>query len=110
MFATTDDRSEVRALLEHAALCLALGSALGFISGGFAALELDAFVALSKIVHYSIALVCIAASFAILWCAPDGPQRWRPFVVPRKAAEFIFGSAAFVIVLGGAAALTAEWL
>ena len=62
MFATTDDRSEVRALLEHAALCLALGSALGFISGGFAALELDAFVALSKIVHYSIALVCIAAT------------------------------------------------
>ncbi|HZK90682.1 MAG TPA: hypothetical protein VFC56_11090 [Stellaceae bacterium] len=102
--------SELRALLSHTALCFALASGLGFIGGGLAGLDIKPFVALSAIANYGIAFICIALSFAILWCSAEGPPRWRPFVISRELAESLFGGAASFIVLGGVVALIAQWM
>jgi hypothetical protein len=104
------DRSEVRPLLSHVGLCLTVASGLGFVAGGLAGLDLKAFVTLSRVAQGAIAVICIASCFAIFWCAPDGPDRWRPFIVSSKAAEVIFGLAATVIALGGIAAVIVVWL
>ncbi len=110
MTALAFDRSEVRPLLNHVALCLTVASSLGFIAAGLAGLDLNAFVTLSRIGQAVIAISCIASCFAILWCSPDGPDRWRPFIVSSWAAETIFGLAATVIALGGIAAVVGVWL
>jgi uncharacterized membrane protein len=102
--------SELRALLNHTALCFALASGLGFIGGGLAGLDIKAFVALSAIANYAIAVICITLSFTILWCSADGPPRWRPFVISRELAESLFGGAASFILLGGVVAVVAEWM
>jgi len=54
--------------------------------------------------------VCITTSFTIYWWSPNGPRRWRPFIISSKLAESLFGSAAGVIVFSGVAALLAESL
>ena len=110
MSALAIDRSEVRPLLNHVGLCLTVASGLGFIAAGFAGLDLNSFVALSQFGQAAIAVICIAACFAILWCSPDGPDRWRPFIVSSRAAEAIFGLAATIIALGGMAAIVVVWL
>lgn len=110
MTALAIDRSEVRPLLNHVGLSLTVASGLGFIAGGLAGLDLGAFVALSRFAQGAIAVICITSCFAILWCAPDGPDRWRPFIVSRRAAEAIFGLAATIIALGGVAAIVVAWL
>jgi hypothetical protein len=92
-----------RALLHHTALCFAVAGALGFLGGGLAGLK--HFTDLSLIARYAMVLACVSSSFAIFWCSPDGPRRWRPFVISRQLAEGLFGAAAGVIVFGGAAAL-----
>jgi hypothetical protein len=102
--------TEFRALLNHTALCFALASGLGVVGGGLAGLDIKAFVALSTIAGYAIALICIVLSFSVLWCSADGPPRWRPFVISRELAESLFGGAASFIVLGGLVALIAQWL
>ncbi len=102
--------SSDRALLQHVALCFEVASGLGFIAAAINGFELDAFVGLSRTAHYPLAILCIAACFLILWCAPDGPERWRPFVLPDEAREFIFGCAALVILLGGLAAFQFKYL
>jgi hypothetical protein len=101
------NRVEARTLLSHTALCITLAGGLGFIAAGLAGLDLEGFVTLTKIAHYAIALVCILACFAILWCSADGPDRWRPFIISPEAAESIFGAAAVIILLGGILAVTA---
>jgi len=103
------DRSEVRPLLHHTALCLTVAGGLGFIAAGLAGFDLKAFMALSDLAQAAIALVCVTACFAIFWCSSDGPDRWRPFVISRRVTEGIFGSAATVIFLGGMAALVTAW-
>lgn len=109
MSAFAIDRSEVRPLLNHVALCLTVASGLGFIAGGLAGLDLNPFVALSRLAQGAIAAICIASCFTILWCSPDGPDRWRPFIVSPRVAEAIFGGAATVIALGGISAVTVVW-
>jgi hypothetical protein len=104
------NRLEARTLLSHTALCITLAGGLGFIAAGLASLDLQGFVTLSKIAHFAIAIVCISACFAILWCSADGPDRWRPVVVSPEAAESIFGAAAIIILLGGIVAVTAFYL
>jgi hypothetical protein len=104
------NRLEMPALLIHAAVCVTLAAALGFIAAGLIGLDLKGFVALSKIAHTALALICITACFAIVWCSPEGPDRWRPFIVSREAGESIFGGAASLIVLGGIAAAMAFFL
>lgn len=106
MTALVTDRLEVRALLGHAALCFTLASGLGFIVAGLAGLDLKTFVTMSAMVQDLLGLVCVCASFIILWCSPDGPSRWRPFIVSTETAEVIFGAAATVIVFGGIVAVT----
>lgn len=110
MAALAIDRSEVRPLLNHIGLCFTVASGLGFIAAGLAGFDLNAFVTLSRIGQGIIAVCCIASCFAILWCSPDGPDRWRPFIVSSRAAETIFGLAATVIALGGIAAVVVVWL
>lgn len=104
------DRSEVRPLLNHTALCLSVAGGLGFVAAGLAGLDLIAFGALSQLGQDAIAVVCIVTCFAILWCSPDGPDRWRPFIVSSRVTESIFGGAATIIALGGMAAVVAVWL
>ena len=104
------DLSSDRALLRHAALCFEVASGLGFIAAAINGFELDAFIGLSRTAHYPLAIICVAACFLILWCAPDGPHRWRPFILREDAREFIFGSAATIIVLGGVAACQFKYL
>jgi hypothetical protein len=99
------DISDDRALLRHAALCFTVASGLGFIAGALAGIEVGVFVTLSKMTNYALAGACILLSFCILWCAPNGPPRWRPFILNEGAAEFIFGCSATVIVVGGLTAL-----
>jgi hypothetical protein len=103
------DRSEVRSLLHHTALCLTVAGGLGFVAAGFAGLDLSAFVALSRLGQGAIAVICIATCFAILWCSPDGPDRWRPFILSSRITEGLFGSAATIIALGGIAATVVVW-
>lgn len=110
MSAFAIDRSEVRPLLNHIGLCLTVAAGLGFIAGGLTGLDLYPFVTLSWLAHGAIAVVCIASCFAILWCSPEGPDRWRPFIVSPRVAEAIFGGAGAVIALGGLAAILAVWL
>jgi hypothetical protein len=107
MTALAINRFETPALLNHTALCVTLAGGLGFIAAGLIGLDAKGFVALSKTAHAALALVCITACFAIVWCSADGPDRWRPFIVSREAAERIFGGAAGLIVLGGIAASVA---
>jgi hypothetical protein len=102
-----DNRAEQRALLSHTALCLVVAGALGFLGGGVAGLM---HFAPSTIARYAIVSVCIAACLAIFWCTPDGPRRWRPFIISSKLAERIFSGAAGVILFGGGAMLLAKWL
>jgi len=104
------DRSEMRPLLNHVALCLTVASGLGFVAGGLAGLDINVFVALSWLAQGAIAVICIASCFAILWCSPDGPDRWRPFIVSSRVAEAIFGGAATIIALGGVSAILVVWL
>ena len=110
MAANVIDNSNDRALLRHAALCFEVGSSLGFIAAAVNGFGLDTFFGLSRSAHYLLALICIAASFVILWCSSDGPNRWRPFVLPDAGCEFIFGCAATVIILGGLAACEFKYL
>jgi hypothetical protein len=87
-----------------------MAAALGFIAAGLIGLDLNGFVALSKAAHAALAFICMAASFAIVWCSPDGPDRLRPFIVSRGAADCIFGGAASLIALGGIAAASALYV
>ena len=91
-------------ILSHTALCLTLAGALGFITVGIIGLDLEGFAVLSIIANVVMALVCLTTCFALVWCSPEGPDRWRPFTISRKAGEGIFGGAASLIILGGAAA------
>ena len=95
---------ETPTLLSHTALCLTLASALGLITAALIGLDLEGFAVLSIIANVVMAFVCLTACFAIVWCSPEGPDRWRPFIISRQAGEGIFGGAASLIVLGGAAA------
>ena len=98
------DPSEPPSLLSHTALCLTLASALGFITAGLISLDLEGFALLSMIANVVMAVVCLMACFALVWCSPNGPDRWRPFIISRKAGDGIFGGSASLIVLGGVAA------
>jgi hypothetical protein len=98
------DPSEPPSLLSHTALCLTLASALGFIAAVVIGLDLGGFALLSMIADVALCLVCLAGCFALVWCSPNGPDRWRPFIISRKAGEGVFGGAASLIVLGGAVA------
>ena len=98
------DPSEPPSLLSHTALCLTLASALGFITAGLISLDLEGFAVLSTIANVALCLVCLTTCFALVWCSPDGPDRWRPFIISRKAGDGIFGGSASLIVLGGVAA------
>ncbi len=100
-----DSRAEQRALLGRTALCFVMAGAVGFIGGGLAGLT--HFVDLSAIARHAMVAVCIATSFTIFWCSPNGPNRWRPFIISSEIAENLFGGAAGVIVIGGIAALIA---
>jgi hypothetical protein len=101
------NQSEMPPLLSHTALCLTLAGALGFITAGIIGLDLEGFAVLSIIANVVMAFVCLTACFAIVWCSPEGPDRWRPFIISREAGESIFGGAASLIVLGGVAAAIA---
>lgn len=103
-----DDRVEHRALLSQTALCFVVAGALGFIAGGLAGLM--HFVHLSTIARYAMVSVCIMTSFTIFWCSPNGPRRWRPFIISSELAESLFGGAAGVIVFSGVAALIGKAL
>jgi hypothetical protein len=103
-----DDGVEQRALLGHVALCFVVAGALGFLGGGLAGLMHLAHP--SAVARYAMMLVCITLSFTIFWCSPNGPRRWRPFVISAQLAESLFGSAAGVIVFSGVAALLAQSL
>ena len=103
-----DHGVEQRALLSHTALCFVVAGALGFLGGGVAGLM--HFVHLSTITRYAMVLVCTMTSFMIFWCSPNGPSRWRPFIVSSELAESLFGGAAGVIVFGGIAALIGQTL
>jgi len=98
------DPSEPPTLLSYTALCLTLASALGLITAALIGLDLEGFALLSMIANVVMAVVCLMACFALVWCSPNGPDRWRPFIISRQAGEGIFGGAASLIVLGGAAA------
>jgi hypothetical protein len=98
---------ETPTLLSHTALCVTLAGALGFIAAGLIGLDLKGFAMLSIIANVVMAFVCLTACFALVWCSPEGPDRWRPFIISREAAESIFGGAATFIVLGGIAAAIA---
>jgi hypothetical protein len=100
--------AEQRVLLGRTALCFVMAGALGFLGGGLAGLM--HFVDLSTIARYAMVSLCIATSFVIFWCSPNGPSRWRPFIISSELAESLFGGAAGVIVFGGVAALIAEHL
>ena len=103
-----DNGVEQRALLSHTALCFVVAGALGFLGGGLAGMM--HFVHLSTIIRYAMVLVCIMMSFTIFWCSPNGPSRWRPFIISSELAESLFGGAAGVIVFGGVAAVIAGHL
>jgi hypothetical protein len=102
------NQSEMPPLLSHTALCVTLAGALGFIAVGLLmGLDFKGFAMLSIIANVVMAFVCLTACFALVWCSPEGPDRWRPFIISREAAESIFGGAATFIVLGGIAAAIA---
>jgi hypothetical protein len=103
-----DNRLEQRALLGHVALCFVVTGALGFLGGGLAGLM--HFAHPSTVARYVLVSICITTSFTIFWCSPNGPPRWRPFIISSKLAEGLFGGAAGVIVFSGVAALIAESL
>ena len=102
-----DDGIEQRALLGHVAVCFVVAGALGFLGGGLAGLV--HFDHPSTAARYAMVSACIATSFAIFWCSPNGPYRWRPFVISSKFAESLFGAAAGVVVFGGTATLLAQY-
>jgi hypothetical protein len=103
-----DDSVEQRALLGHVALCFVVAGALGFLGGGFAGAV--HFAHPSTVIRNLMVSVCVTTSFVIFWCSPNGPSRWRPFIISSKLAESLFGGAAGVIVLGGAAAMLTEYI
>ena len=103
-----DDSVEQRALLGHVALCFVVAGALGFLGGGFAGAV--HFAHPSTVIRYLMVSVCVTTSFVIFWCSPNGPSRWRPFIISSKLAERIFSGAAGVILFGGGAMLLAKWL
>jgi hypothetical protein len=103
-----DARVEQRALLGHVALCFVVAGALGFLGGGLAGLM--HFAHPSTVARYAGVALCSIVSFAIFWCSPNGPERWRPFIISNKLAESVFGSAAGIIVFSGIAALLAQAL
>jgi hypothetical protein len=103
-----DSRIEQRALLGHVALCFVVAGALGFLGGGLAGLM--HFADPSAAARYAMMSVCIATSFMIFWCSPNGPSRWRPFTISSKLAEGLFGGAAGIIVFSSVAALLVEAL
>jgi hypothetical protein len=108
MYEFVDNRVERRALLGHVALCFVVAGALGFLGGGLAGLM--HFAHPSTVARYVMVSVCITTSFTIFWCSPNGPRRWRPFIISSKLAESLFGCAAGVIVFSGVAALLAKSL
>lgn len=97
-----DSRMEQRALLGQVALCFVVAGALGF-GGGLAGLM--HFTQPSMVARYAMVTACIMTSFTIFWCSPNGPPRWRPFVISSKLAESLFGAAAGVIVFSSVGAL-----
>jgi hypothetical protein len=103
-----DSRTDHRALLGQTALCFVVAGAFGFLGGGLAGLM--HFADLSSLARHAMVLACAMTCFAIFWCTPDGPRRWRPFIISSELAERVFGGAAGVIVFGGSAALMANWL
>jgi hypothetical protein len=103
-----DDSVDQRALLGHVALCFVVAGALGFLGGGLAGVM--HFAHPSMVARYAMVSACITTSFAIFWCSPNGPRRWRPFIISSKLAESLFGSAAGIIVFSGAAAVLAQSL
>jgi hypothetical protein len=105
MHDVVDNREEQRALLGHVALCFVVTGALGFLGGGMAGLM--HLPPPSTIARYAMVSLCIATSFTIFWCSPNGPLRWRPFIISSKLAESLFGGAAGVVVFSGVAALIA---
>ena len=108
MYEYVDNRVEQRGLLGHVALCFVVAGALGFLGGGLAGLM--HFTYPSTVARYAMVSVCITTSFTIFWCSPNGPHRWRPFIISSKLAESLFGGAAGVIVFSGVATLIAESL
>lgn len=98
-----DNRVEQRALLGHVALCFVVAGALGFLGGGLAGLM--HFGDPSATTRYAMVAICIATCFAIFWCSPNGPSRWRPFIISSKLAEGLFGGAAGIILFSSVAAL-----
>jgi hypothetical protein len=108
MYDCVDSGLEQRGLLGHVALCFVVAGALGFLGGGLAGLL--HFDRPSTVARYAMVLACIATSFTIFWCSPNGPPRWRPFTISSKLAESLFGGAAGVIVFSGVATLLAESL
>jgi|SRR5579862_1549818 len=105
MYELVDNSAEQRALLGHVALCFVVAGALGFLAGGLAGMM--HFAHPSTIARYAMMSLCVATSFTIFWCSPNGPTRWRPFVISSMLAESLFGVAAGVIVFSGVAALIA---
>ncbi len=103
-----DSRAEHRALLGQTALCFVVAGAFGFLGGGLTGLM--HVVDLSSIARYAMVSACMMTCLTIFWCTPDGPRRWRPFIISSELAESVFGGAAGVIVFGGGAALMANWL
>jgi hypothetical protein len=103
-----DNQAEQRALLGRTALCFVVAGALGFLGGGLAGVM--HFVDLSTVARYAMVSVCIMTSVTIFWCSPNGPSRWRPFIISSELAESLYGGAAGVIVFGAVAALIAQHL
>ncbi|HTW53234.1 MAG TPA: hypothetical protein VME45_15190 [Stellaceae bacterium] len=103
-----DNRVEQRALLGHVALCFVVAGALGFLGGGLAGMM--HFADPSAAARYVMVSVCMATSVTIFWCSPNGPSRWRPFIISSKLAEGLFGGAAGIIVFSSVAALLVEAL
>jgi hypothetical protein len=98
-----DNGLEQRALLGHVALCFVIAGALGFLGGGLAGFM--HFADPSAAARSVMVSICIATSFTIFWCSPNGPTRWRPFILSSKLAEGLFGGAAGIIVFSSVAAL-----
>jgi hypothetical protein len=101
-----DNMMEQRALLAHVALCFVVAGALGFLGGGLAGMM--HFADPSAAARYAMVSICIVSSFTIFWCSPNGPSRWRPFILSSKLAEGLFGGAAGIIVFSSVAALLVE--
>jgi hypothetical protein len=108
MHEIVDDGVEQRALLGRVALCFVVAGALGFLGGGLAGLMHLAHP--SMVARYAMVSACITSSFTIFWCSPNGPSRWRPFIISSQLAESLFGSAAGIIVFSSVAVLLAKTL